>query len=52
MEKPLATALNGAERRDNGGTITNVQYTLIRIVIMNPLYNKYILIKNYFKKQK
>jgi hypothetical protein len=49
-KKPLAIALSGAGRqgRDDGGDITNVHISLIRIVIMNPLlHNEYIIIKKF-----
>jgi hypothetical protein len=53
-KKPLAIALSaagrGLRRRDGGGDLTNVQCKPIwNCHNESPLYNKYILIKNFNK---
>jgi hypothetical protein len=51
-KKPLAIALSGEGRemkgRDDGGNLTNVQYNPnYNFHYESPLYNEYILIKNF-----
>jgi hypothetical protein len=44
----LSKAGRGVRERDNGGNVINVQYKSNQNITINaPLYNEYILIKNF-----
>jgi hypothetical protein len=56
MKKPLVIALSGVRRglrgRDDGGDITSIQCKPNwNCHYESPLYNKYILIKSFLKKE-